>query len=294
MKIFICILVSKKNIKFLNLLLNSLNQLKIPNNHKLEIIFIVESELFYFKNMIKKILKKTDYKIFLSNRKGIPYSRNIFIKFLKKQNYEFAGFLDDDCVVNSNWLHNMIKFFNHYNCDIIGGPQKHEIKNSKFKDFFNILEPKRYQGETVNWVATNNCFFSKKVLKNTNLFFDHDLSNYGGSDQLFFSQLSKRKFIIKWNNSSFITEKYQQDRENNKWFIKRNFRFGYSGNIIDKKNYGNLGNILLLIKIFYLLSYAILLMFIPIRKNYIKSFFLFLRAVGRIIGLLNYKPRKYI
>ena len=294
MKIYICILISKKNIKFLNLLLKSLNQLKIPNNYQLEIIFIIETDLSSYENLIKKKLNRLNYKIFLNNKKGIPNSRNIFIKFLKKRNYEFAGFLDDDCVVDNSWLYNMIKFFNHYNCDVIGGPQKHEIKNFKFKDFFHELEPKRYHGELVNWVATNNCFFSKKVLKNTNLFFDHDLSNYGGSDQLFFSQLSKQKFVIKWNTTSFITEKFQSDRENNKWFIKRNLRFGYSGNIIDKKNYGNLGNILVFVKIFYLLFYATFSLLIPTRKNYIKSLFFFLRAVGRLIGIFNYKPRKYI
>ena len=54
MKIYICILISKKNIKFLNFLLNSLNQLKIPNNYKLEIIFIIESELILYGNLIKK------------------------------------------------------------------------------------------------------------------------------------------------------------------------------------------------------------------------------------------------
>ena len=74
-------------------------------------------------------------------------------------------------------------------------------------------------------------------MKNTNFFFDPELSNYGGSDQLFFSQLSKQKFVIKWNTTSFTTEQYQSNRENNKWFIKRNLRFGYSGNQIDKNIY---------------------------------------------------------
>ena len=162
MKIYICVLISKKNIRFLNFLLNSLNQLKIPNNYHLEIIFIIESELILYRNLIKKKFERINYKIFFSKKKGIPNLRNIFIKFLKRKNYVFAGFLDDDCIVHNSWLCNMIKFYNHQNCDIIGGPQKHEIKNPKFKDFYLELEPKRYHGELVSWVATNNCFFSKK------------------------------------------------------------------------------------------------------------------------------------
>ena len=85
MKIYICILISKKNLKFLNFLLNSLSQLKIPNNYKLEIIFIVESELISYGNLIKKKMDKINYKIFLSKKKGIPNTRNIFINFLKKK-----------------------------------------------------------------------------------------------------------------------------------------------------------------------------------------------------------------
>ena len=94
--------------------------------------------------------------------------------------------------------------------------------------------------------------------------------------------------------TSFTTEKFQPNRENNKWFIKRNLRFGYSGNIIDKKNYGNLSIIVVFMKIFYFLFYSVALLFIPTRKNYIKSLFFFLRVIGRVIGLFNYKPRKYI
>ena len=71
-------------------------------------------------------------------------------------------------------------------------------------------------------------------------------------------------------------------------------RYGYSGNIIDKKIYGKLSIIVILFKLVYLLSSALLLIIIPSRKNYIKAFFLLFKASGRFIGLLNHKPKKYI
>ena len=62
MKIFLCILISKKNHKFLHLLLKSLNSLKINFNHKLNIIFIIQKKRFFFKKICeKKIIK--EYKI---------------------------------------------------------------------------------------------------------------------------------------------------------------------------------------------------------------------------------------
>ena len=83
---------------------------------------------------------------------------------MKNKNVQYAGFVDDDCVIDENWLLNMIKFFDQNNCDIVGGPQYHDVKNKVFKNYYNVLEPTHYHGQLVNWVATNNCFFSKKFL----------------------------------------------------------------------------------------------------------------------------------
>ena len=109
----------------------------------------------------------------------------------------------------------------------------------------------------------------------------------GGSDQLFFSKLNKKRFIIRWNKKSFITEKFNSEREKRSWFFKRNLRYGYSGNLIDKKVYGKIGLIVIFIKLIYLISVALFLVLIPSSKNYIKVSFLLLRATGRFIGLLQ-------
>ena len=128
----------------------------------------------------------------------------------------------------------------------------------------------------------------------SNIIFDLRLARYGGSDQLFFSELSKKKFKIKWNKSSFITENYNPERESKVWFLKRNLRYGYSGNLIDKKIYGKKGLIIICMKILYLIFCALLFLVFPNRKNFIKSSFFLSRASGRLIGIFNYKPKKYI
>ena len=83
-------------------------------------------------------------------------------------------------------------------------------------------------------------------------------------------------------------------KEKKDMVFKRNLRYGYSGNLIDKKIYGKIGLIVICIKLIYLISVALFLLLIPSRRNYIKSSFFFLRATGRFIGLFNYKPKKYI
>tara|TARA_B100000900_G_scaffold230759_1_gene195952 strand:- start:629 stop:1513 length:885 start_codon:yes stop_codon:yes gene_type:complete len=294
MNIYICSLLSKKNYKFLNSHLKSLNRLKIPGNYKFKIIFVINPKFNIARNLLKKFLNNIDYLILESIRENIPDSRNVFLKFIKNKNIRYAGFLDDDCIIDKNWLYNMINFIDKNNCDIVGGPQKHKIKNKIFRDYYNVLEPNRHHGELVSWVATNNCFFSKKVLSKSNILFDPKLSNIGGSDQLFFNKLNKKKFLIRWNKKSFITENFNFQRENRKWFLRRNLRYGYSGNLIDKIIYGKMSLLIILIKLFYLIICSLLLLIFPSRKNYIKASFFILRALGRFIALFKYKPKKYI
>ena len=294
MNICICSLVSKKNIKFLKAHLKSLNDLKIPSNYKFKMILIINPKIYIAKNLIKRLLNNIDYTILISVKDNIPDSRNVFLKFIQNKEIQYAGFLDDDCSVDKDWLLNMVKFVNQNDCDIVGGPQKHKINDDSFTDYYYCLEPSRAHGKTVKWIATNNCFFSKKVLSKSKVFFDHKFAKVGGSDQLFFSELNKKEFIIKWNKKSFITENFSQEREKKRWFFNRNLRYGYSGNMIDKKIYGKINIIIILFKIIYLVSIAFLLVITLSRKNYIKAFFLILRALGRFIGLFNYKPKKYI
>jgi len=293
MKIYICSLISKKNQQFLNSHLNSINQLKKPKNYSFKMVFVIHPKIISYKNLFKKSLNKIDYVVLKSTKDNIPYSRNIFLKFIKNQNFKYAGFFDDDCIVDKDWLLNMIKFMNQNNCDIVGGPQKHKVKNIVFKNYYDILEPRRKHGELVKWVATNNCFFSKKIVE-PKIFFNIQFASYGGSDQLFFKKLYKEKFTIKWNMKSYTTENYNLQREKKLWFLKRNLRYGYSGNLIDKEIYGKMSLIIIIIKIFYLICNSLILLLIPNRKSSVKASFFLLRAIGRFLGLFNYKPKKYI
>ena len=69
MKIFLCILISEKNQRFLHLLLESLNSLKSNLNYKLNIIFIIQKKNDFFEKFVKKNLsKKVKYKIIKSSK----------------------------------------------------------------------------------------------------------------------------------------------------------------------------------------------------------------------------------
>ena len=297
MNIILGICLSKKNYRFLNRFLNSLSSLEIPNNYFLKIVFILEKKNRNFEDIIFKILKNKNFYIIFTNENGIPQSRNMFLKYLKKNKSKYAGFLDDDCSVPNKWLVNMIKFIEKTKCDVAGGPQLHRVKNKLYSKLFNIIEPNRYHEQKVDWIATNNAFFKSKVLANKNLFFDVNLKNIGGSDQLFFKKLYQQNLTFRWNLKSIVIENIQTERENFKWFLKRNLRYGYSGSYIDKSIYGSkLGITLNIFKALYLLflSLFFFLLFFLNNYNFYKSIFYFYRSLGRFSSLISYKPKKYI
>jgi len=296
MKILIGVCLSKKNFRYLNLFINDINRIIVPKNFSLKIFFILNKKDYYFKYLIKKkfVKKKCDFKILLEDNNNIPAARNRFLRELKDINFSYAGFLDDDCSISRKWLVNMVKFIKKYDCDVVGGPQRHLSINKKIKMFYDLIEPQYKSGTDINWVATNNCFFKKSILT-ANIKFHNAFNKFGGSDQHFFQQLKKKNFKIKWNNDSIVFERSQKTRENLKWFLQRNIRYGYSGSLIDLKLYGKLkGNFINMVKIFYLLFLSILnLIFFINYKKFYKSIFLFMRAYGRVIYLSKYKLTKY-
>ena len=296
MNIILGICLSKKNYRFLNRFLNSLSSLEIPNNYFLKIVFILEKKNRNFEDIIFKILKNKNFYIIFTDENGIPQSRNMFLKYLKKNKSKYAGFLDDDCSVPSKWLKNMIKFMEKTKCDVAGGPQMHSVKNKFYKKLFNIIEPNRYHEQKIDWVATNNVFFNSKVLIEKKVFFDTKLKNVGGSDQLFFKKLHQKNLVYKWNLKSIVIENIQVERENLKWFLKRNLRYGYSGSYIDKNLYGYfLGSTLNILKGLYLIFLSLFFsLFFFVNNNFYKSIFYFYRSLGRFSSLIGYIPKKYI
>ena len=91
MKIFLCILISEKNQRFLSLLLKSINSLKRNLNYNLNIIFIIQKKNAFFEKFVnKKLSKNVKYKIIKSSKNSIPYSRNLYLKYIR---YNFQNYI---------------------------------------------------------------------------------------------------------------------------------------------------------------------------------------------------------
>lgn len=285
--VYISICSRGPNTNFFNLLRciykNSLN-----NKIKIKVIIIFnQSEIIkeFIKKKISKNLKNISHKIIYEKKIGISYVRNKSLSYLKYRDFDYCCFLDDDCEINNNFILNHLKFIKKNNCTIVSGPQIYKSK----KKFMKVFERNFQQGKKIFWASTNNVLFKKEILKNK-INFSEKVSKYGyGEDQLFFSKMSKKGEVIKWNNNP-VYEITDKNRENYKWFAMRNLNYGLTGILIDKELYNFFTAYLLnVLKAFFnLLLSIIYFLFIPLdnNKNLFKSIAFFIRFLGRIKNII--------
>lgn len=276
--ILICICISKYG-KNLRRLFHSIRKIDKNNNYNLKYLLLL--------NGINKIyipINKNKVEIIYSKKKlKIPSARNKILKRLKIKNFDYCAFVDDDCFFKKNWI---TKHYNNLeknkNISISAGPQI----SKPFNIYHKILEPNFRHGLLVDWCPTNNVFFKKEIIKKTKIKFNKKLENIGGSDQLFFNQLSMLGYKIFWDAKNPVYEYQNSERLKFDWFLKRNLRYGSSGLVIDKELFGVMqGSFLSFLKIcYYLIMFIIFFIIIPFKpKNYfLKSLQNLIKCSGRV------------
>ena len=292
MKNNICIAIStyKRKKKLIDLL-KSIKNLKKNDNTSLEILIIANDLINY--DCLKKIFKnQLNLKIVREINKGLSFSRNRALSEMRKKKYKYIVFFDDDCLVDKYWLEEMLLEFKKNDPDIIGGPQL-SISNSIYS---KLLVRREKHGEKISWASTNNVIMKFKVIQNK-INFSKKLNLVGGEDQLFFKKLNKEGYKIIWNENSKVYETKNKERENLSWFIKRNFRYGTSSNIIFKETYGlYLGIPLTILKSFFDLMKTIFyltFLILNFKKHLFMSTMFFFRFLGVIFGLLGFQIKEY-
>ena len=288
----ICILVATRKrktnlIKFLNSVIN----LQIPNNINVQTVICINDNQNY--SEIKKLYnKKLSLKLTTERKKGISNARNKYLSSINVKNFDYLAFFDDDIQIDKKWLIEMLKFFRKNEVDIVGGPQLSKSNSLESE----LLERREKHESIVRWVSTNNCIVKSKVLE-TRINFDTKLNHIGGEDQLFFLKLNKMGFKMMWNTKALVVEGINIKRENFLWFLKRNFRYGASSNIIYKKAYGLTVGFSFLTAKFLLdlikLVLSLLSLIFLTKKSFYKVSMYFCRILGLIFGLLGFQYNEY-
>jgi len=119
------------------------------------------------------IARKYGCKVVFENKGTISYARNLGVKLARG---EFIAFTDADCIVDKNWLEELIKHFNNPMVASVGGPNLTPEDDTDFAkcvgDFFLLLSKlgTRYgfQGKEVIEIYHNptcNSMYRKSILE---------------------------------------------------------------------------------------------------------------------------------
>ncbi len=264
--------------------------------HKIKIYIIDNSKRNDFNKFhIKKLIRtnNTSIKFLVEKRKGIPFARNKSLEIIRSTVSDFSCLIDDDCELSKNWLKNMLRCHSITKSDIITGPQVTKFDNIYEK----VLERHCKHLSKIKWAATNNVFMRSKLLNKSNIKFDVDLKNLGGSDQVFFSKLNKMGYSIIWNEYSKVFENRNQKKTNFIWFLKRNIRYGSSSRILYSKIHGSTkANIFIFFKFLYeILKFLFYFILVPLslKKNLLYSLQYIIRALATLGSFFNIKLNEY-
>ncbi|MDO8460314.1 MAG: glycosyltransferase [Nanoarchaeota archaeon] len=163
---------------------------------------------------------------------NVPDNRN---QGVKKSKGEIVVFLDDDAVIEKDFLKNLEKFFNsHPQIDIVGGPQLSpddepwfaRISGYALEDIFGTFDVrKRYSKSVLNLNANSTYITGANFTVRKKVFdvLDFDLSLYPADDVHFINMAKKKGFKIAYNPEMVV---YHRRRANLKGLAKQVFDYG--------------------------------------------------------------------
>ncbi len=182
---------------------------------------------------LKRLKYKGRYEVIIEYGWNSSKNRN---KGAKKAKYEILCFLDDDSIIDDDFLDEASRFFSkHKDIDILGGPQL----TPKDEDYFPrscgyVLESyfatykmsNRYKKGRLNLEADESCltsaicFVRKRIFERTGGF---NTALFPGEDPEFFARAREKGFRIAYDPEIFI---YHRRRKNLRDFCYQFFRYG--------------------------------------------------------------------
>ena len=229
--------------KMLSEALESIKKIKIPRGIKVELL-VVDNDKFQTARKVVEDFQttskiKSNYCV--EEQRGIANARNRVLKEAIALGASHIAFLDDDEIVDENWLFSHVAFYqNNEKVFISSGPTFNKFKKSypRYITQNKIFKQSstKLTGEERTYCASGNVFFPVSIAKDAGIFFDNSYVFMGGEDGDFFKRASKEGYAIYWNGEAINYEMIGDERANIKWIMNRQHYNGYSSSLLKFKN----------------------------------------------------------
>lgn len=172
-------------------------------------------------------------KYLLEPIKGIPHARNAALNFAKQEGYSYLAFIDDDAFASPDWIKTLVK--TNDSANVASGPQLAIFPEGTSSFYCNATvyhERKLADGAEIKWAATNNVLIDINFMKANKLGFNPALIN-GGEDKELFLRVNQLGGKLVWSETAVVSEYIAQSRLSIKWAMRRTFRIGATGFMIE-------------------------------------------------------------
>jgi glycosyltransferase involved in cell wall biosynthesis len=241
--------------------LNSLQTQNIPND-LFQVIIVDNNSTDNTKLIIKKFTRKNEnFKYLFEPNQGLSIARN---RGLQGSLSEWVGYIDDDAIINSNFIENVIWTFETQNFDVFGGCVYSWFHYGK-PEWFPVKFEQNWNKNTKLGLITANeeiwggvMFFKTHTLNSINGF-PEDIGMSGnkisyGEESLVINKLIKKGYNVGFNPDIIIYHLVGKHKLLISWHLLSAFakgRDGYLANFIENEQKPKLyTSLYLLIRLF--------------------------------------------
>lgn len=285
--------------------IKSLSTLVIPDYISL-ILIVIDNDSNQSAKPIFTVEKKQlpfDSYYAVEIKKGIVYARNKALDCADGYNTDLMFFIDDDEIVNPNWLIAHLAYHAKFDVDVVTGSLYSIYPETTPKwirrgGFFDAQQNIK-EGTMLKNAATNNVSFDyDKLCRQYRLHFDETLKSREDND--FFMRARMKGAIIKWTNTAIVYEIVPLSKMTVSWLLRRTYKTGEAYSKREIKCLGKIKGIsMIAVKVLYRIINGIFLFPLSIIYGYayiVKSLQQFSIVLGMIFGVIgvNYDDYRII
>lgn len=257
----------------------------------MEVIVIDNDKYKSAAPVIKDIQDILPYNIlyYVEPIQNISLARNKAILF---SSGDLICFIDDDEFPERNWLRNLINFYHNNKCDGVLGPvePKYEITPPKWiikSKIFNRPNPNSGTIIRPKDMRTGNFLVNRKILVDSNNYFDPKFGLVGGEDVDFFRRMVRKGYKFLWCKEAIVYEIIPEERLKLRYQIRRALSRGNSHSMMT--SFISIGTLKSIVAI---IIYTIMLPFFLIIDTYLFKLYLIKLCdhIGKILGYLRINP----
>ena len=296
--------VTRNRPRMLQQLLGSWARMTLPENAEVSFLVVENDSQLTIAEVVEEFktkLPNAKVTYDLETALGIPSARNRLLRLAIDEGSDFLAMMDDDEVVDQNWLVALFGEQQRRDLDLVGGPVRTDESSQKLsfiqkinfrglvsraerveRNALNLFETGQDQFVTI---VTNNWLCRLKFLLENEIWFDRSLAFSGGSDTKIYRAIQAHGGKTGWAPNAIVSEEIPVSRLSPRYHFKR----GRDQSIAAYWTRENEGRKFLRLRlavtsVIRVFSGIVRLLLVPFTRG--RSFILAMRSFGASVGCI--------